>query len=255
MFDFLANVVINDQEEVRPARKGGGPRKERNPQGLAIRVFRDGSVFPSQELVDKFNLEYAKATLKERKAVGTPAEGEEQKYQNIFEVEGDPGNGFDIIDTDLFNAFKVPDKRLILISPVSRTEGKVDLFASTTYAEDGNPKASVLSQGAKTFGAESLIPMLEEVYGVQFKKSVEGSDELTEGVEYVDLMFVANPADSNPWTLPKITWVPKTITRGERKGECTVTRRENAVVYVLMPAQPIEAEQPKEEEVEEAQEA
>jgi hypothetical protein len=248
MFDFLANVVINDQEEVVAKVRKGGPRKERNPEGLAIRLFRDGSVFPSQELVDKFNLEYVPAILKERKPVGEPKEGEEQKYQNVFEIEGEPGFGFDVIDTKLFSVFQIPGKRLLLISAVDRSQPKIDLFGSTTYNDNGTPKTSVLGQGAKTFGAESLIPMVEEVYGVKFNRNaveakeatdttpaVEAQPAVEDGLDFVDLQLIANPATGEPWALPPVVFVPKTITRGERKGELTVTRREKASVYVFMP--------------------
>lgn len=243
MFDFLAKATIVDVAETTTARKGG-PRKDRNPEGMAIRVFFDGSVFPSTELVGKFNLEYVPGTPATTAPV---AEGEEAKV-NVTPAE-EPGFGFDVVDTKHFPAFELPaGYRVLLISPVNRKAGRVDLFASTTYEKDGIPKSSVLDQGAKTYGAEELIPMLEEVYGVTFKKRIayaegekkEGDPMYTEGVDSLDLIFVANPATGEPWA-KEFCWIPKRVSRGKAQGEFTTARREKVQFYALMPKSMVEA--------------
>lgn len=214
MLDFLNTVTILDVAEKTTGRTGG-PRKQRNPEGLAIRVFRDGSVFPSAELVAKFSLEYSNK--------GTEA----------------GTRGFDVIDTQLYpNGIQV-GRRILLVSPTFKTLPKVDLFGSTTYDEAGAPKSSVLDQGSKTFGMDDLIPSIEEIYGIMFKKKVEGQDELSEGEEFVDMLLVANPSTGEPWGLPngkQITYIPKKVSRGEAKGSVSTIRREIPQFYAFLPA-------------------
>jgi hypothetical protein len=235
MLDFLTTATVLDVAEIVTVRKStSGPRKERNPLGLAIRVFRDGSVYPSQALVDTFNLDYPTAVVS-RELISS--EGEETKFKLDFKVSGHPGNGFDIIDTDKapFLSF---GKRILVISPIQRDQPKVDLFAQTSYDETGLPKSNVIDQGAKSYGTDYLIPAIEEIYGIAFAKRVEGSTELTPGVEFVDMVLVANPNTNAPWTLPKgkeVAFIPKQFVRGKDKGQYTVIRRENPVFYAFLP--------------------
>lgn len=232
MLDFLAQATILDVAEKQPVARKGGPRKERNPEGLAIRVFRDGSVYPSLELVEKFGLEY------------TP--------KDITMV----GNGFDVIDTQLFPQFQV-GKRILIISPAQKSLPKVDLFGSTTYEEDGSPKASVIDQGSKTFGADDLIPMIEEIYGLTFAKNATAEKDgvpavaAVEGLEFVDMVFVSNPATGEPWKAPKdVVYIPKKVSRGKDKGTVSAQRREKPELYAFLPAEVVaEASQPPAAEV------
>jgi hypothetical protein len=236
MFDFLKTVTVVDTVTDK-IRKVSSPRKERNPEGLTIRLFRDGSVYPSLELIEKFNLEYPVLEAGE-----TPA---------------NCGNGFDVIDTDKFPAFQV-GKRILIISPVNRKNGKIDLFGSTTYDENGVPKSKVAEQGAKTFGQDEFIGLVEDIYGITFAKAAVKAKEATEttkavtaqpaveGVEFVDLQFVVNPSTGQPWGLPTgktVTWIPKKVSRGEKAGEYTIQRRELPVFYALLPKDIIPAEQ------------
>jgi hypothetical protein len=208
--DFLASATLEDVAESKAVVRTGGQKKVRNPQGLAIRVFRTGEVYPSQELVDKFALEYA---------------GKDAEH----------GYGFDVIDTDLFPSFKVA-QRVILISPVKKAAGKVDLFGVTSYdKETGAPLASVMNQGAKTYGKDDLIPMIEEIYGIKF-----GTEEGQ--VEFLDLQLIANPATGEPWTTPReIAFIPKAISRGPNKGSVNTVRREKPQLYVLAPVSSTES--------------
>lgn len=241
MLDFLASVTISDDETSASGRKGG-PRKERNPEGMAIRVFKDGSVYPSSELVAQFDLEYKQAVLKDKVPLPLKEGETEVKYSNRFEVEGNPGNGFDVIDTDKYPSFKVGN-RILIISPTSKASPKVDLFGSTTYEDNGTPKSDVLSQGAKTFGKDELIGMIEEVYGIIFAKAGKEATEdspavaAVEGVDFVDLALVANPGTGEPWALPAVTYIPKRVSRGKDVGTYSVTRREKAVCYAFIPKQ------------------
>ncbi len=208
MFDFLKQVQATVPEK---APRAAAPRKQRNPEQADLRVFYDGSVYPSKELVTRFNLEYGRK----------PAEKEDPT-----------GNGFDIIDSAEFGSYLVlpAGARCLWISPVSRSENKLDLFASCTFEEDGSPKTSVLDQGSVTFGKETLLPLLEQVYGITLDK---------EGKRYVDLQLVGNGDDAKPWVLPgerTVAFVPKSVARGEKKGTPTVQRREHPRFWALVPA-------------------
>jgi hypothetical protein len=209
MLDFLSQVTIADVTE-QPAAKGGGQKKERIPSGLTIRVFRDGSVYPSAELVKRFDLEYGP-----KDCVGC-------------------GHGFDVIDTNRFTDIKTP-KRLLFISPVGKSAGRVDLFAIVSYNTDNSAKSSVLNQGSSTFGKEELLPLIKEVYGLELTK------ESTP--DYIDLQLVANPATDAPWELPngrQVTYLPKKKSRGGDKGSYDVVRREKPQFWVLYPVSLIE---------------
>lgn len=208
MLGFLKSVKVQAPET--PVRKGGGPRKQRNPENADLRVFADGSVYPSASLVARFGLEYG----------NKPAEDAEPT-----------GFGFDVIDSDQFMNYLDTPQRCIWISAVARTEGKIDLFSTTKYNEDGTPYSSVLEQGSKTFGSAVLLPMLKEVYGI----------ELGENKRHIDLKLFGVPAEEGeqPLTLPNgktVAFVPKSVQRGDKKGTETVIRRENPSFWCLYPA-------------------
>lgn len=205
---FLKKVTINDVAEKAP-RTGGGVRKERNPSGKAIRLFKDGAIYPSQELVDADALEYA-------------GKGVEHGY------------GYDIFDSEIYKGVTSP-VRILWIAKVKKSEPKVDLFAAVGYhgadaiapSKPGEPLISVLEQGAKTFGQTDLIPMVEEIYGVKFNSAT-----VTGGVDFVDLEI---SKESVPASTTGVAFVPKKISRGEKKGELTVVRREKLVLHALTP--------------------
>lgn len=219
--DFLMNVTIADVADKITTRVG--VKKQRNPEGLTIRVFRDGSVYPSHDLVEMFDLEY---THKDEKECGF---------------------GFDIIDTDLYPQIKF-GKRLLLINPVSRSQAKVDLFGTTGYnAETGFPLLSVMEQGSKTFGEQDLVPSIEAIYGIKFKQRITPTEEnktgWDDGVDYVDMAIVANPVDNKPWKLAgnrTIAFLPKKVSRGKDKGEISTIRREDPNFYAFLPAEVVE---------------
>lgn len=236
MFDFLMSATILDVADSK--KTPVSTKKNRTPDGLTIRVFRDGSVWPSKELVSQFQLEYPNAVVT-NEAIPLP-EGShpsaEPEYRTVMVVT-EPGNGFDVfksIDAAQFSAFG----KMLIISPVNRKAGKVDLFASTGYnKETGEALSSVLDQGAKTFGADVLLPMIKEMYGLELTKEGE--------IDFIDLTFVANPATGQPWGLPEgktVTTVPKLVSRGADKGLLTMVRRENPSFYVLYPTSLIEAQ-------------
>lgn len=246
MLDFLVGATIEDVAE-QTGRKSSGPRKETNPEGLAIRLFRDGSVYPSADLVALLNLEYPQATVSGKTALPLK-DGETEtdtKYRTVFEVKDDTSMGLDIIDSALYPSFKIP-KRVLLANVALKSQPKVDLFARVDYEEDGTPKSSVMEQGSKTFGFDSLIPMLEEVYGIKMSTKADGVDgegkaikQWSDGPTFVDFTFIANPVDGQPWA-KEVTYIPKKVSRGTDKGQVTTQRRESASMYVIMPTEVLE---------------
>lgn len=269
---FLKNIQIVATEDDKPKRRSTGSKEWNPPTGLAVRVWYDGSVYPSQELVDKFQLEYRNRPEEEKKEVVTDADGNiVETPKLLIEEKAKPfmGNGFDVLDSEDYPAFQTGGIRVLVISPAPKDAGKVNLFYTVGYNEDRTPKISVMDQGLATFGADFLVPKIEEIYGIKFlEPEVIGRDAVEEvkdeegkiitkakaaiaakaevpGVEYVDMVLVGQNGDENPepWFLPagkQITFFPKKMVRGEDKGGSTVVRRENPELYIFYPKQLLE---------------
>lgn len=231
LLSFLKTA--NVAEVVEEQKRSGGKSKQWNPNPalLAIRVWKDGSVFPSQALVAKFNLDYQDGTPVITPAVGKEGDLEYKPATSKTALKENPGFGFDVIDSRDWAGYKA-EGNMLFISPIERGNPKIDLFASTVYDKDGKAKSNVMDQGANTFGKAVLIPAIEEVYGILFE------DALTEdGVEFVD-MVVASELEGidivKQFSKP-ITLVPKKISRGADKGKSDYERRENASIYGFVP--------------------
>jgi hypothetical protein len=177
---------------------------QRNPISADLRIFKNGSVYPSASLVSRFNLEY-------------PNKGDDTWGS---------ANGFDIIDSRQLINTKDNAVPFLMIAPVNKKASKVDLFNTCTFEEDGTPTNKVTEQGSASFGKDLLV-MLKEVYGITPEEN-----------GYVDMNLVKMTEVSE--TLAKVTngiyYVPKTVTRGPLKGTVQYTRRENLDIYVLAPA-------------------
>lgn len=211
MLDFLSNIKVEDPATMRKQGGGGGSRKAWNPaeESLAIRVWKDGSVFPSKQLTHWFNLEYR---------------------DKASETQG---NGLDVFSSAQLPIFK-GDKTLILLNVVGKEKARIDLFGTTGYDEDEKPTGSVVDQGAPTFGKKYLLPMIKEVYGLEPNETgfidmiVLGSD----GLEATKSLDIAGEKD--------FVYVPKTLSKGDNAGQGTYARREHPRLYVLYPASMIE---------------
>jgi hypothetical protein len=179
-----------------------------NPTGLRIRLFKDGRVFPSAELVEKFDLEFRSKDSDTR------------------------GNGFDVVRTDKYPNYPQSGyPHVILLAATKRELGKVDLFASCNYVTEktlekspelvlGAPVSTVLEQGTATFGATELIPMLKEIYGFEF----------AEDQKFVDLEIDSSTVLE---TSDNIYYLPKLTTRGKDAGKYEMIRRENLQLMPL----------------------
>jgi len=177
MYQILQKLTLVDTKRVRAP-------KRKNPEGMTIRIFSNGEVYPSIELVTKFNLEY----------------GREKK-----------GNGIDVVDSKEWGPL-AKEERMILLAIVPRIEAKVDLFAQCRYDKDGHPMATVLTQGSYS---EVLLKLVQEL------------GYLTPEQRYCDLeLGLEWPVK----TQDSIYNLPKSIERGERKGEKTYERREDILM-------------------------
>ena len=195
--DFLNNVEL---DTVAPKAKVATPKL---PVDADIRVFANGRVYPSEAFAKEFALEFVK------KAVDSLS-------GTTYVV----GNGLDIFDSKRWGAIKgkLPQE-LIFISAVPKGVAKVDMWGSTSYDDKGEPKASVLTQGSNTFAKKQLVPMLADIYGINWETTV-----------YVDLKVDREHTISSP---TGIYHLPKLISGGKHKGEDTYIRREFIVVNPL----------------------
>lgn len=221
MLDFLKNITL---EEVKPStRTGGGVKKQWNPAEdfMGIRIWKDGAVFPSKALVDKFNLEYPQATI-----TIIPAKEEGGKAKRSYEYPNGTGNALDVIDSRIWPQYK-HDQHFIAIAIVPKDQAKVDLFGSTKYNEDGTPIASVLEQGSTSFGKEEFLTLIEEVYAAL--PNEEGFIDLKIDVDTNLKALVPNG----------IFLFPKKVTRGDDKGKADYQRRENVDVFGIEPVKSV----------------
>lgn len=216
MLDFLNDIKVDAPEIKKGA--GGGHRKAWTPTvPLAIRLWKDGSVYPSQDLVERFDLEYH----------DKPAD--DDKTPTL-------GSAFDVFESAHFPIFNTP-KPVVLINVTSRALGKADLFARTDWTEEGKPTFSVMEQGSNSFGkirkdpkeGKGLLQMIEDTYGV-----------VPNETGFIDLVIIGQDGEAakTAFALPSgktICYVPKEVARGERKGEMSVVRRENPWLYILYP--------------------
>lgn len=146
-YNFLRNLVLVDTGRIRV------PKEKVPTEGLVLRIFADGKVYPSGPLMDKFDLEYR------------------------MDADGNKlGNGIDVIDSHEWKLFK-DYPRMIIFGITPKAYPKVELFATTRANDDGSPKASVLTQGSVS------VTLLELVRSMGY---------LTEEQKYCDLVVVVD---------------------------------------------------------------
>jgi hypothetical protein len=123
-------------------------------------------------------------------------------------------NGFDVVDSHEWEPTKALP-RMILLGVTPKTEPKVELFAGCRYDDEGFPRSSVVTQGTVS---ETLLDLVRQM------------GYLTEDQKYCDLQIITTYPIK---TEDNIAFVPKTIERGERKGEKTYERRENVTFFAV----------------------
>lgn len=202
---FLGNVTVAAAPVIKAKGIPANRKKERQPLGdNEIRLFTDGSVYPSQNLITLLNLEYGKRD----------------------ENNEPTGYGFDVIDSrDMTNQLTGlgPNDAFVGLALVARKEGKLDLFARTTYETNGDPASTVATQGSSTYGKEELIPLLQQVYGPEFQFNELGYCDLEISTEHK----FTSPDDR--------FFVYKRISRGPSKGKKDYAVRVGVSIQPLVP--------------------
>lgn len=196
--EFLKKASLVSNEIVKPAVARTVTAKNRNPENADIRIYKDGSVYPSAALVAEFDLAYRRK-------------------------EETGGQAFDVFKSADFPNTQswTEEERVLFIAALDRNEAKTDLFSGSKFDEAGLPTADVFTQGSNTFG-KGLLENIKEVYG-----------EEPGEVGYIDLVILRDYPFTNP---DGIYYIPKVVSRGDKKGESTIVRRENLTLYPLAPA-------------------
>ncbi len=223
LLNFLKSGAVTEAP-VENVKRAGGRSKQwaPNPSLIAIRVWYDGSVFPSQAAIEQFDLEYKDAviTLKDNK--------------RHYDFPDGQGNGLDVILSTQWKSFNASvEGKMLFVAVTPKKEPKVDLFSSTNYEETGKPKTIVSEQGANTYGNAVLLPALKEIYGIELTKE--------EGKDFVDLVIFESLGSglevmniTEHYSKP-ITFLPKVVSRGEDKGKLDYVKRENVKIYGFAP--------------------
>lgn len=198
-FDFLKTMEIKEIEKSPLS----SPTSKLPEAGAHLRLFADGSLYPSKELVELHKLEYQ------------PRES------------ANPENGYDVFTSTEWEQYgnsaanAVP---FVCLALVSKHEPRVSLFSQTKYNDDKTPKSSVLTQ--KTTAGEDLIKALSAVY------LEKPEDNLFEGKPYLDLVIGLDTPLTKSAT--GIYHIPKVTVKGKDAGKPSYARRENIQIFPLM---------------------
>lgn len=239
---FLNTLTVTTLE----SQKAVATKKETNPDpnSLRLRIWKDGSIFPSARLVSEYSLEYPKATsVQQIKLVnedGSPKmipgkDGAPETQATKRKLEFDPAtvsNGLDVFTlhawTQIAEAERMASPNIILVGVTPKSAPKVELFANVKYNDDGSAASSVLDQGAPTYGKAVLLPLLKELYNVE--PNEEG---------FIDLEIL--PQFDQTSKVPNRVFIfPKSVARGEEKGKPSYEMRTCTGIFPLVPAAVIE---------------
>lgn len=198
---FLDDITLDVVKEITPAKRV--KIEKTPPDEVDLRLFPNGNIFPSKKFVEQADIEF---------------QDREELPDGKFIING---NGLDIFDSKEWGMVqgKLPTE-LIFVAPVAKALPKVDMWGSAKY--DGNtPKSSVLTQGSNTFAKNRLVPMIADIYGVDWDKAA-----------YVDLVVADKPLVSPNG----VYHIPKIVSGGKNKGKATYERRENINICPLVVA-------------------
>lgn len=213
-FDFLKNIEALEIPKAESKPKGI-KATPKNPTGMKLRIFKDGAIYPSQELVDTFNLEYT---------------------NKGYTIEAD---GFDIWSSKEWGQYPKDAQQVVFIAAVPKSEAKVSVFGQVDYNTDGTPKKSVMNQGSKR---PEIVEMLREVYNlhetaVQTEEQVPGEEM---SIKMVDTLFGSkNYVDLDVNTevtifkdLPAY-YIPKPVKKGSKAGSMSYEVRNGLIINPL----------------------
>ena len=228
---FLKNVEV---KEVAVKAKADRVKLDKFPiEGASFRVYKNGRIFTAPVVAGKYALEFSA-----KEEVVIP--GKDSDGDKIKEVA--TGNGLDIFSSENWQMIATPSPMLFVAVVPRDGNPKIDIYGSTTYEDDGTAKRSIESNTVSTFAKEYLIPQLETLYGINFEE-----------VDFVDLIMNTEYAIEAPKTKngDRMYSIPKTVSRGDNKGDLVFLTRKNISVFPLTVFEGI-AEPEGEEVVEEA---
>ena len=217
--NFLDDVVV-ENVEAGVTRSTAKKQYNPDPKFLGIRIWKDGSVYPSVAATKEFDLEYPNATA-------TELPQKDGTKKTIFTVVGNQGNGLDIIDVRVWGQITSAKKDFIAVGISPKNSPKIDLFGMTRYDDKGKALTSIMDQGSETFGKKTLLPLIKELYGVE--PNEEGFIDLAIGTE--------SNGGKNLRSVNGLELLPKKVSRGDEKGKQDYSKRENIDVYVLYPVE------------------
>lgn len=212
----LSAVTLTPNPTKEVAVKEGSTRSrvEKNPtNGADFRILDNGKIYPSQAFVTEFGLEY------------------QPKNSNLV------SNGLDIFASDDWGNYPTGGPRLLLGYITRQDQPKVELFAGTRYKEETNePINSVMEQG--TVVSAETLNLIATTLG--YTADGEGSENPRTAWEvmlgdrrYVDFYLVREAGTA--LVMPDgIYNIPKSIDRGERKGQMTTVRRERITIMPIV---------------------
>jgi hypothetical protein len=178
--------------------------------GASFRVYKNGRIFTAEAIAEEYSLEFG---AKEEIIVpGKDTDTDKTKEVVI-------GNGLDIFSSENWQMIATPAPMLFVAIVPRHGNPKIDVYGSTSYEEDGIPKRSIDSNTVSSFGKDILVPQLEELYGVNFEE-----------VDFIDLVMVTEYAIEAP---RGVFSIPKTVSRGDNKGDLVFVTRKNITVFPL----------------------
>jgi hypothetical protein len=207
--DFLKNVKLEPVAKTATKTKAVVVKL---PETADLRVFANGKAYPSKAFAEKAQLQFMPK-------VNVAPEGAEPQFDVV-------GNGLDIFSTldwgmmDAARKAGALESELLCVAVVPKSAAKVDMWASTKYDENNEPKADVFTQGSSTFSKGRLMELITSTYEINW-------DE----VDYVDFTVVE---DSPIGSTTGVYHIPKVVSTGKKKGEATYIRRENLTICPLV---------------------
>lgn len=160
-FDFLDGMLFADDKV-----KAKCP--ESDLSGLKLRVYENGEVIPSRELVEKFNLEY-----------------------------GEGSSGVDIFLAHSWGAYDKTKPNLLFFTAVPRTEAKISLFSKET------PDGSIMTS---KFKSSELVTNLRALDADVFNIGKRANYNSSKRKAYVDIEIVVDKpitTQDNIYYVPK----------------------------------------------------
>jgi hypothetical protein len=210
---FLKNVEV---KEVAVKARAERVKLDKSPvMGAHFRVYKNGRIFTADATAVEYSLEFGQKT----ELVIPGKDSDEDKVKEIT-----AGCGLDIFSSENWQMIATPAPMLFIAIVPRNGNPKIDVYGSTSYDDDGEPKRSIHSNTVSSFGKDWLVPQLETLYGIDFEE-----------VDFVDLVMNTEYGIEAPKTPngDRMYSIPKTVSRGDNKGDLVFLTRKNVLVFPL----------------------